>query len=254
MINAFFTLPLLLQALVASLFTWSMTMFGSSLVFVSGKLSKRFIAFMTALSAGIMISASFFSLLLPAFSYDTLLPSFVTVGIGFLIGGLFIPVFDMVYGLFLPKQGASLVLLTSSVGVHNIPEGMAIGVALTASYLGVTAHGCVLSLILGIGIQNYPEGLCVSFPLRNGGLSPFKAFTISHLTGAIEIPACILGAVFATISTKLLPWVLAFSAGAMITVVSSELIPSCFEENKTISSFGVILGFVLMMVLDVCFG
>lgn len=230
-----------------------MTAFGAALVFFSAKLSERFVAFMTALSAGIMIAASFFSLLLPAFSYETKLPTYVTVCVGFLFGGLFIPVFDALLSHFLPRKGASLTLLTSTVAVHNIPEGMAIGVAFSASYLGFVSPLSALSLTLGIGLQNFPEGLCVAFPLRAGGLSAFRAFLISQLTGALEILSCLGGVLFSALSSVLLPWVLAFSAGAMITVVSTELIPSCFEKYRTLSSFGVTFGFVLMMFLDVFF-
>lgn len=251
MINVFFALPLPVQALFASLFTWFMTALGGALVFFSKSFSEKVISFMTAISAGIMIAASFFSLLLPAFSYETTLPTYLTVSIGFLLGGLFIPIFDYILSFFLPKNGTSLLLITSTVAVHNIPEGMAIGVGLAACFQGFVTPVSVLSLILGIALQNFPEGLCVAFPLKGSGVPSFKAFTVAQLTGLVEVFACVLASFFASFSELLLPWVLSFSAGAMITVVSSELIPSCFERYKISSSIGVILGFVFMMFLDI---
>ena len=123
----------------------------------------------------------------------------------------------------------------------------------------IDRRGCglrlpALLLAFGIGVQNFPEGMCVAFPLRQKGLSPVRSFLFSQGSGAVEIPACVLGAVAAAAIAGLMPWALAFSAGAMIAVVCSELIPECFSGNKTVASAGVVLGFCLMMILDVAFG
>ena len=129
------------------------------------------------------------------------------------------------------------------------------GTALVAQAAG--AEGAAVSALLlamGIGIQNFPEGMCVAFPLRQKGLSPLRSFLFSQGSGAVEIPACVLGAIAAATIAGLMPWALAFSAGAMIAVVCSELIPECFSGNKTVASAGVVLGFCLMMVLDVALG
>lgn len=236
---------------------YTMTALGASFVFFSKKISKAVITALTGGAAGIMIAASFFSLLLPAIEYESAIPAYVTAPVGFLLGGAFVMLCDFLlsHRTFSPhgmgdKKNA---LLFFAVTVHNIPEGMAVGVAFAAA----GAEGAVLTalfLALGIGIQNFPEGMCVAFPLRAKGMSPLKSFLFSQGSGAIEIPACVLGAVAATFVAGLLPWALTFSAGAMIAVVCSELVPECFSGNKTVASAGIVVGFCLMTVLDLALG
>ena len=254
----FISLAVWQQALLAALMTYSATALGASLVFFSKKLGSHALTALTGGAAGIMIAASFFSLLLPALEYSTPIPAYLTVTLGFLLGGAFIIGSDW----FLRRRdlnfkgfGRKNGLLYLAITLHNIPEGMAVGVAFAAAAGG--GAGAVLSALIfavGIAVQNFPEGACVAFPLRAEGMSPLKAFLFSQGSGAVEIPACVLGAVAATFITGLMPWALTFSAGAMIAVVCSELIPECFEGSKTIASAGIVIGFCVMMILDIALG
>lgn len=234
-----------------------MTALGASLVFFSGKVSGRFLTAMTGGAAGIMIAASFFSLLLPAMEYQTAIPSYIVITIGFLLGGGFI----VGSNYLLTKTSCAKeenrrksALLYAAVTLHNIPEGMAVGVAFGAAAGAPVAAVSALMLAVGIGIQNFPEGVCVAYPLKSRGYSNFKAFFFSQASGAVEIPAAVFGAWAAYIATGIMPWTLSFSAGAMIAVVCSELIPDCFGEHKGIATAGVILGFAVMMILDISLG
>lgn len=246
-----------LQAFLLSLLMYAMTALGAMNVFFSKKINQSFLTLFTGAAAGIMIAASFFSLLLPAIGYESALPSYVTVTLGFLLGGAFIVLSDFALShtrRFLRGKERKSALLYFAVTLHNVPEGMAVGVAFAQCAGG---SGALLSAILlgvGIAVQNFPEGMCVAFPLRAQGMSACKAFLFSQGSGAVEIPACLLGAVAATFIVGLMPWALAFSAGAMVAVVCSELIPECFSDNKTLASAGVILGFCLMMILDIALG
>lgn len=235
-----------------------MTAFGAFFVFFSKKINENIITALTGAAAGIMIAASFFSLLLPAIEYKSVFPSYITVTLGFLLGGAFIILTDFVLShtnrLFRRGGDKKSALLYFAVTLHNIPEGMAVGVAF-AQCAGI--QGATLSAVLlavGIAVQNFPEGMCVAFPLRARGMSPKKAFFFSQGSGAVEIPACILGAVAATFIVGLMPWALSFSAGAMVAVVCSELIPECFSGNKVLASAGVVAGFCMMMILDLALG
>lgn len=253
----FLSLDSWVQALLASLMTYSATALGASLVFFSKKLNQTVLTALTGGAAGIMIAASFFSLLLPALEYESFLPGFLTVTLGFLLGGAFIVGSDFILTkkrIQFKSFGRRNGLLYFAMTLHNVPEGMAVGVAFAAS-AGV--RGAVVAALLfaiGIAVQNFPEGACIAFPLKAGGMSAKKAFFFSQGSGFVEIPACVLGAVAATFITGLMPWALSFSAGAMIAVVCSELIPECFAGNKTVASSGVILGFCLMMILDLALG
>lgn len=245
------------QALLASLFTYAMTALGASLVFFSKKLSQNVLTLFTSAAAGIMIAASFFSLLLPALECESALPNYVVVTLAFALGGAFVIVGNLVFERAMPAMGAgnrSSTLTYFAVTLHNIPEGMAVGVAFAGA--AGTQEGVIaaLFLTLGIAVQNFPEGLCVAMPLRARGMSRGKSFFLSQASGAVEIPACILGAVCATFVSGLMGWALAFSAGAMICVVCSELLPESFSGNKTLATVGVLAGFCLMMVLDVALG
>ncbi len=254
----FVSLSPVLQALLLSLFMYAMTAFGALFVFFSKKVNEHVITALTGAAAGIMIAASFFSLLLPALEYDTALPPCVVVTFGFLLGGAFIVFSDVALSRsalrFRRFGDRKCAFLYFAVTLHNIPEGMAVGVAFAQ---GAGAEGAVLSALLlaiGIAVQNFPEGMCVAFPLRAKGMSPKKSFLFSQGSGAVEIPACVLGALAATFIVGLMPWALSFSAGAMVAVVCSELIPECFSGKKTVASAGVIVGFCLMMLLDLALG
>ncbi len=249
----FYSLHTAAQAFLAALFMYFMTALGASCVLFSSKINKTLVTVLSGLAAGIMIAASFFSLLLPSLEYEGALPPFVTVTLGFLLGGAFLILSDLVLSKLQNKgrrAGGKPSLLYFAVTLHNIPEGMAVGVAF-AQAAGV-ANGVLSALLLalGIGIQNFPEGLCVAFPLRKRGFSPLKSFLFAQGSGAVEIPACVLGALLASVIAGLMPWALSFSAGAMIAVVCSELIPECFEGNKSLASLGILLGFCVMMALD----
>jgi ZIP family zinc transporter len=254
----FHTLQIPMQALIASLFMFLMTSLGAAFVFFSKKIKSVVLTALSGASAGIMIAASFFSLLLPALDYESELPVYATVTLGFLLGGAFLVGSDLTLShAHLQWKGLGdkkNALLFLAVTLHNIPEGMAVGVAFAQGAWAEGATYSALLLALGIGIQNFPEGMCVAFPLRSKGISSLRSFLFSQGSGIVEIPACVLGAIAAGRINGLMPWALAFSAGAMIAVVCSELIPDCFAENKTVASIGVILGFCVMMFLDVALG
>lgn len=240
------------QALLASLFTSLMTTAGAAVIFFSDKPKKSFSVVAESSAAGIMLAASFFSLLTPAFGYPSLLPLPVTVTLGFCIGGAFIILIDR----FLPRSenaenpaDKKSSLLYAAVTLHNIPEGMAVGVAFAGGGFLPAAM-----LAFGVGVQNFPEGLCVACPLRARGLSRRKSFLLSALSGAVEIPAAVLGAVAATLIGNLMPWALSFAAGAMVAVTAAELIPESFSENKPLALIGILAGFALMMFLDTALG
>lgn len=253
----FVELSAIWQALLASLFMYFMTALGASLVFFSKRLSSAALTVFTSMAAGIMIAASFFSLLLPALEYEGGLPPYATVTLGFLLGGAFVIVGDIILSRVKPKCGGvgeGTALLYFAVTLHNVPEGMAVGVAFAAAAGVQEAVFSALFLAVGIAVQNFPEGLCVAVPLRARGMSRAKSFAFSQGSGAVEIPACILGAVAAMFVAGLMPWALSFSAGAMIAVVCSELIPESFSGNKTLATVGIVAGFCLMMVLDIALG
>ena len=247
----FFSLAAWQQALLASLGMYAMTALGAACVFFSRRPKEGALTLLLGASAGIMIAASFFSLLLPAIEAEGALPAYIPASVGFLLGGAFIIASDLLLSRtqksFHAIGDKRTALLYFAVTLHNIPEGMAVGVALAA------ADGALAGalLALGIAVQNFPEGMCVAFPMRARGMSRAKSFLFAQGSGAVEVPACVLGALAAGAVGALLPWTLAFSAGAMIAVVCSELIPECFAGNKAIASAGVVAGFCLMMVLDV---
>lgn len=208
-------------------------------------------SFAESASAGIMVAASFFSLLLPALDYETAIAPPLAITLGFALGGAFVL---LVNGIMSSSDRADdrkkkCRLLYAAVALHNVPEGMAIGVAFVGGGFFPAS-----ALTLGIGIQNFPEGLCVACPLRANGCSKRKSFLLSALSGAIEIPSALFGALAASFVSGLMPWALSFAAGAMIAVSVSELLPESFEKNKTLALFGFLAGFALMMFLDVALG
>lgn len=262
--------PILL-ALFATLFTWGVTALGASLVFFFKNIKKRVLNLMLGFAAGVMIAASFWSLLAPAIEMEEAKGSsdaWVPAVLGFLSGGAFILLIDKL----LPHLHSRLpidrsegiktswnrsVLLILAITLHNIPEGLAIGVAFGALASNPDAEiltGAII-LAIGIGLQNFPEGAAVSIPLRREGFSRFKAFFYGQLSGIVEPFAGVLGAFLVVTISPLLPYALSFAAGAMIFVVIEELIPESQTGDETdLSTIGAMIGFATMMLLDVALG
>ena len=259
------------QALIATLFTWSVTALGAALVFFFKKVKKNIMDAMLGLAAGVMIAASFWSLLSPAIEMAENLKMnawFITF-IGFFSGGLLLFVGDKIFDILDRKRKKETykndkntsikrsLMLVSSITLHNIPEGLAVGVAfgsLAYNLEGATLISACL-LALGIGIQNFPEGTAVSVPLRREGLSRKKAFFFGQLSGIVEPISGVLGALLVLKIRLLLPFLLAFAAGAMIYVVVEELIPeSQSNKKKDLMALFTLVGFSIMMILDVALG
>ena len=255
-----------LQALVATLFTWFVTALGAALVFGAKNVNQKVMDGMLGLASGVMIAASFWSLLAPAIEMSG--GAWHQALIGFLGGGLFLYLADKVlphlhlYDDDNEKEGVKTswqrsVLLVLAVTLHNIPEGLAVGVAFGAAASGMESAslGAAVALAFGIGIQNFPEGLAVAMPLRREGMSRTKAFLFGQASGVVEPIAGVIGAVAVLSMQPLLPYALAFAAGAMIFVVVEELIPeSQAHNNKDFATLGAIFGFAIMMLLDVALG
>jgi ZIP family zinc transporter len=258
------------QALLATLFTWFLTALGAGMVFFFRSINRKVLDGMLGFAAGVMIAASFWSLLAPAIEMaeEGPLPAWVPAAVGFLAGGAFLWLVDKVLPhlhLGFPREEAEgiqthwrrSVLLVLAITLHNIPEGLAVGVAfgaLAADLPSATLAGAV-ALALGIGIQNFPEGAAVSVPLRREGLSRLKSFWYGQLSGVVEPIAGVLGAAAVILMRPILPYALAFAAGAMIFVVIEELIPeSQLDKNTDVSTVGAMLGFAVMMTLDVSLG
>ena len=253
----FFELDGWLQALIATSFTWLLTAAGASLVFIYKKVSRGAFSFVMSSAAGIMLASTFFSLLLPALEYGQQY-SYLILTCGFACGGLLIVLTDILIGklnAFSDGRKKKCAVMVIAVTAHNVPEGLAIGVAFGAIGAGgVVEVVAALMLAVGIGIQNFPEGMCVAFPLRANGMSRLKSFVIGQLSGAVEIAAGVVGALAVALINNILAFALSFSAGAMLAVVCSELIPESFESGKLRATLGIIFGFVLMMALDIAFG
>ena len=259
-----------IQALLATLFTWFLTALGSGLVFFFKNINRKMLDGMLGFAAGVMIAASYWSLLAPAIEMaeESNLPAWVPATTGFLMGGGFLWVIDKLLPhlhLGFPNEEAEgistswrrSVLLVLAITIHNIPEGLAVGVAFgaLAADLPAATLGGAVALALGIGIQNFPEGTAVSVPLRREGLSRYKSFWYGQLSGMVEPIAGLLGAVAVIYMRPILPYALAFAAGAMIYVVVEELIPeSQLEKNTDVATIGAMLGFAVMMTLDVALG
>ncbi|APR07502.1 Zinc transporter ZupT [Lentilactobacillus parabuchneri] len=262
------------QALFATLFTWGVTALGSALVFAFKTIRSHALALMYGFAAGVMIAASFWSLLDPAINLaeqQDRIP-WLVVGIGFVGGGFFLYLADKIipsiYLKHAKTEGGSraavkrAILLVFSITLHNIPEGLAVGVAFGA--IGAAPNGEQAAMLLaattvaiGIGLQNFPEGAAVSIPLRQGGMSRFRSFMYGQASGAVEPIAGVLGALLVASVNSLLPYALSFAAGAMIYVACKELIPEAHARTKEESHwaiFGIMAGFTLMMVLDVALG
>ncbi len=261
------------QALLATLGTWLVTALGASLVLFTKRLSRKYLDASLGMAAGVMIAASFWSLLAPAITmceargYGNL--SWVPALVGFVLGALFLRLCDRLLphlhpglvkaeGIKTSLQRSTLLVL--AITLHNIPEGLAVGVAFgAAGHLAgqerIAQMGAALALAIGIGLQNFPEGTAVALPLRREGMSRLKAFWYGQLSAVVEPVAGVLGAALVLSISAILPYALAFAAGAMIFVVVEELIPESQSEGHVdIATMGVIVGFAVMMTLDVALG
>ena len=264
MINWYMNLNYPIQALIASLFTWGITSLGAAVVFLFKKVNKNTMDAMLGLSAGVMLAATFWSLLSPALEMaeNLKLISWLIVSLGVLSGGLLLFCGDKIFDRITKKKTNShsikrSLMLFFSITLHNIPEGMAIGVAFGSVFYnleGATLAAAVM-LAIGIGIQNFPEGSAVSLPLRREGMSPQKAFFFGMLSGIVEPISAVVGAILVIKVQVLLPILLSFAGGAMIYVVVQELIPeSQTNKKKDLMALFTILGFLLMMIFDVSLG
>ncbi|MEF2663929.1 MAG: ZIP family metal transporter [Bacilli bacterium] len=262
--NWYMNLNYPIQALIASLFTWGITSLGAAVVFLFKKVNKNTMDAMLGLSAGVMLAATFWSLLSPALEMaeNLKLISWLIVSLGVLSGGLLLFCGDKIFDRITKKKTNShsikrSLMLIFSITLHNIPEGMAIGVAFGSVFYnleGATLAAAVM-LAIGIGIQNFPEGSAVSLPLRREGMSPQKAFFFGMLSGIVEPISAVVGAVLVIKVQVLLPILLSFAGGAMIYVVVQELIPeSQTNKKKDLMALFTILGFLLMMIFDVSLG
>jgi ZIP family zinc transporter len=257
-----------LAALYATLFTWFLTALGASFVFFFKTMNRVVLDGMLGFTGGVMVAASFWSLLAPAIEM-TAGEGFIKVipaSVGFFLGALFIFGLDKVLphlhinfqeseGVKSPWQRTTLLVL--AITLHNIPEGLAVGVLFGGVAAGIPEASIAgaLTLAIGIGIQNFPEGIAVSMPLRRMGMSRRKSFMYGQASALVEPVAGVLGAVAVTFFTPLLPYALAFAAGAMIFVVVEEVIPETQQDNNTdIATLGFIGGFIVMMMLDVALG
>ncbi len=258
------------QAFVATVFTWSVTALGAAVVFLARQPSRRTLDVMLGFAAGVMIAASFWSLLAPAIelSEEMGLTKWLPAAVGFLLGAMFLRGLDLVLPHLHPDLPMSQaegiktswqrsILLVSAITLHNIPEGLAIGVAfgaVAADLPSATLPGAI-ALAIGIGLQNFPEGLAVAMPLRREGMSRGRSFWYGQASALVEPVASVFGAALVLVARPLLPYALAFAAGAMIFVVVEELVPeSQSGGHGDAATLGVCAGFVVMMVLDVALG
>lgn len=258
------------QALIATCFTWFVTALGAAVVFFFKEVNRKVLDSMLGFAAGVMIAASFWSLLAPAIemSENMGVSGWIPAVVGFLLGGFFLRVVDKIIPHMHPglaetgPEGIKTnwqrsILLVLAVTLHNIPEGLAVGVAFGAVAFDLPSASLTgaIALAIGIGIQNFPEGAAVSVPLRREGLSRFKSFIYGQSSGVVEPLAGLLGAWAVIAMRPILPYALSFAAGAMIFVVGEELIPESQKEgNSHIATAGLMFGFAVMMALDVALG
>ncbi|MCF8304238.1 MAG: ZIP family metal transporter [Bacteroidales bacterium] len=261
----------IIQALIATLFTWALTAGGAAIVFFAKTVNQKFLDSMLGFAAGVMIAASFWSLLAPGIEMAEQLnmnPWLMAVA-GFMSGGIFMRIIDKFLPHLHPKlamdkrEGVKTswqrsTLLVLAITLHNIPEGLAVGVAFGAVAAGLPSAtiGGAVALAIGIGIQNFPEGTAVSMPLKREGMSKRKSFLMGQASGIVEPIAGVLGAFFVLSMREFLPFALCFAAGAMIFVVVEELIPESQQNQRNIDivTMSTLLGFSVMMMLDVALG
>jgi len=259
------------QAFLATLFTWALTAAGAALVFITRTVNQKLMDSMLGFAGGVMIAASFWSLLAPGIDMAEQMKfnPWLTAAIGFMGGGVFMRITDMVLphlhpgmemkdseGIKTSWQRSTLLVL--AITLHNIPEGLAVGVAFGAVAAGLPSAtiGGAIALAIGIGIQNFPEGTAVSMPLRREGVSRMKSFMMGQASGMVEPVAGVLGAFFVMQMQSILPYALCFAAGAMIFVVVEELIPESqrIPANIDLVTMATMTGFTVMMILDVALG
>tara|TARA_B110000116_G_scaffold258226_1_gene259175 strand:- start:594 stop:1454 length:861 start_codon:yes stop_codon:yes gene_type:complete len=277
----FITQTPIMQALYAGLFTWGLTAFGAALVFLFKSSNRKVLDMSLGFTGGVMIAASFWSLLSPAISYVEMQnemgfsdsPSWLAPAIGFFLGALFLFILDKIIPhlhIFSKREEAEgmetnwkkTILLVLAIALHNIPEGLAVGVAFGAlaspeltGMPEVFSIGAAIALAIGIGIQNFPEGFAVSMPLRRQGVSRWKSWQWGQLSAIVEPIFAVIGAAIVMQVLPILPYALAFAAGAMIFIVVEEVIPESQRGGHTdLATMGLILGFIVMMVLDVALG
>ncbi len=271
MVERFVSLSPAMQALIGTLFTWGMTALGAAVVFTTKSINQRLMDGMLGFAGGVMIAASFWSLLSPAIEMagEGAWPSWFPATVGFLLGGLFLwgvdkllphlhptSSMDEAEGIE-PEKRKRSTLLVLAITLHNIPEGLAIGVAfgaVAADFPSASLTGAI-ALAIGIGIQNFPEGTAVSLPLRREGMSRRKSFFYGQLSAVVEPVAALIGVWAVYMMEPLLPFALSFAAGAMIFVVVEEVVPGSQENgHKDLAAMALMLGFAIMMILDVALG
>ena len=269
----FLTLDPILQAVMAGLFTWTVTALGAGLVFFTRSVNRAVLDGMLGFAAGVMTAASFWSLLAPSIEMAASqgLPEWIPPAVGFLLGGVFLRIadhflphlhlgFERSEAEGIPTSWRRATLLVLAITLHNIPEGLAVGVAFGAAASGLevaqaTSIAGALVLAVGIGLQNFPEGVAVSVPLHGEGVSQLRSFWYGQLSGFVEPLSAFVGAAAVLIVSPILPYALAFAAGAMIYVVVEELIPESQQHGNTdIATMGAMGGFTVMMILDVALG
>jgi len=266
MMDNFLTLSPILQALIATLFTWAITALGAGMVFLTRNVSNRFLNAALGFAAGVMIAAAYWSLLAPSveLSRGGKLPVWLPPMAGFLLGGGVIWIIDRVLPHLhlgfpeadiegLPTSWKRSTLLMLAVTLHNIPEGLAVGVAFgaVASVLHQVSLASAIALAVGIGIQNFPEGIAISLPLRREGMSMGRSFWYGQLSGMVEPIAGVIGAAAVIVISPILPYAMSFAAGAMFYVVVEELIPECQREGNTnLPTVAAMAGFAVMMILE----
>ncbi|MDA0875150.1 MAG: ZIP family metal transporter [Bacteroidetes bacterium] len=273
MMEAFTALSPVTQALLAGMFTWSITALGAGVVVFARGVNQRLLDGMLGFAAGVMLAASYWSLLAPSIelSVGSSMPEWLPAAAGLVAGGAFLWIADRTLPhlhLFqdraqaegLPTEWKRTTLLVMAITLHNIPEGLAVGVAFGAVATGMDMGGSVTlagatALAIGIGIQNFPEGVAVALPIRARGVSRLKSFWYGQLSAIVEPAAAVLGAAAVVQFRPILPYALALAAGAMIFVVIEELVPESHSHGNTdLATFAALLGFLVMMVLDVALG
>ena len=257
MFNYFCGLSPIIQAFLGGCFTWFITSLGAAIVFFVRNENEKLMKRLSGFAGGIMLSAAFWSLLKPAveISDDVGLCSWLIISLGFLFGVMLLVVFDLICKRIYSNKKNSykrswLVIL--SITLHNIPEGLIVGVAFGSVVNGLSDYSIIeaLLLTLSIAIQNFPEGCSISLPLKRDGYSHKKAFLIGQSSALVEPVSAVLGALLVMKIQLILPFLLAFAAGAMIFVVISELIPD-MHDNGYLTKLIFLVGFVIMMILDI---
>ncbi|OGX20716.1 MAG: dihydroorotate dehydrogenase [Omnitrophica WOR_2 bacterium RBG_13_44_8] len=258
-----------IQASIAGIFTWGMTALGAAAVFLTKDINRKVLDVMLGFAAGVMSAAIYWSMLAPAIKIGAggNLPSWLPVAVGFLLGGFVLRGIDRILPhlqLGVPIEKAEGIkthwrrptLLILAMTLHNIPEGLALGIAFGAVAVSTSATTLqtAIALAIGIGIQDIPEGLAVSVPLRREGISRLKSFWYGQLSGIVEPVASVIGALTVILAQSILPYTLAFAAGAMFFIIVEEIIPESQRGgNAALATMGAIVGFVVMMILDVAF-